>query len=52
MENEKSTKRAILAAAACEGIYITEVKEQGVYVEQEPPKHPILPPQYSMDNDK
>ena len=52
MENEKSTKRAILAAEACEGIYITAAKEQGVYVEQKPPKPPILPPQYSMDNDK
>lgn len=32
--------------------YIAAAKEQGVYVEPEPPKPPILPPQYSMDNDK
>ena len=32
--------------------YIAAAKEQGVYVEPEPPKPPILPPQYSLDNDK
>lgn len=32
--------------------YIAAAKEQGFYVEPEPPKPPILPPQYSMDNDK
>lgn len=32
--------------------YIAAAKEQGVYVEPEPPKPPILPTQYSMDNDK
>lgn len=32
--------------------YIAAAKEQGSSVEPEPPKPPILPPQYSMDNDK
>lgn len=32
--------------------YIAAAKEQGFYVEPEPPKPQILPPQYSMDNDK
>ena len=32
--------------------YIAAAKEQGVYIEPEPPKPQILPPQYSMDNDK
>lgn len=33
-------------------MYISSMKEQGIYIEPAAPTPPVLPPQYSLDNDK